>query len=79
MISGREWELTVPDDDADLLAELHRRGVRPGQRLHVVVSDGLAAAGRADGRPSFIASFAGPPDLAEQSRQLLAAEFPGDR
>jgi len=30
-----EWEVVVPDDDAEILAELKRRGVRPGQRLHV--------------------------------------------
>jgi hypothetical protein len=32
-----EWELTVPADDAVLLAELHRHGVRPGQRVHMRV------------------------------------------
>jgi hypothetical protein len=30
-----EWEVVVPEDDAELLAELKRCGVRPGQRLHV--------------------------------------------
>lgn len=33
--SADEWEVVVPDDDAELLAELRRRGVRPGHRLHV--------------------------------------------
>jgi hypothetical protein len=30
-----EWDLTVPEDAAELLAELRRHGVQPGQRLHV--------------------------------------------
>lgn len=30
-----EWDLVVPDDGAELLAELRRHGVRPGQRLHL--------------------------------------------
>jgi hypothetical protein len=80
MSSGQEWDLTVPDDDAALLAELHRRGVRPGQRLHVVVSESDDdARPRHTGAPAFFASFAGPRDLAERSSEILAAEFPGDR
>ena len=34
------WELTVPEDGAQLLVELRRRGVRPGQRLHLSVLPG---------------------------------------
>src|SRR5512146_294688 len=30
------WGLTVPEDEVELLAELRRHGVRPGQRLHVL-------------------------------------------
>ena len=36
MTSADGWDLTVPEDAAELLAELRRHGVRPGQRLHVV-------------------------------------------
>src|SRR4051812_30715956 len=36
MSSADGWDLTVPEDAAELLAELRRHGVRPGQRLHVV-------------------------------------------
>ena len=32
-----EWDLTVPADEAELLAELRRHGVRPGQRVHMRV------------------------------------------
>jgi len=36
MTSGaHEWDLVVPDDGAELLAELRRHGIRPGQRLHL--------------------------------------------
>jgi hypothetical protein len=36
MSSADSWDLTVPEDAAELLAELRRHGVLPGQRLHVV-------------------------------------------
>lgn len=75
MTSGQEWDLTVPADEAELLAELRRHGVRPGQRLHVVVSD-QADNVEADEPPAFFASFSGPADLAERSREILDAEFP---
>jgi hypothetical protein len=34
-----EWELVVPGDDAELVAEFRRHGVKPGQRVHVAVVD----------------------------------------
>ena len=74
MTSGQEWDLTVPADEEQLLAELRRHGVRPGQRLHVVVSD--AAAVEAHEQPAFFASFSGSVDLAERSREILDVEFP---
>lgn len=30
-----EWDLTVPVDEAELMAELRRHGVRPGHRVQV--------------------------------------------
>src|SRR3954447_1393586 len=39
MSSADGWDLTVPEDAAELLAELRRHGVKPGQRLHVVVCE----------------------------------------
>jgi hypothetical protein len=30
-----EWDVTVPADGEEFLAELRRHGVRPGQCLHV--------------------------------------------
>lgn len=38
-----EWDLVVPEIATELLAELRRHGVRPGQRLHLrAVPDALA-------------------------------------
>jgi hypothetical protein len=38
--AASEWDLTVPVDDAELLAEFRHHGVRPGQRVHVgIVTD----------------------------------------
>jgi hypothetical protein len=36
MSTAESWDLTVPEDEAELLAELRRHGVRPGQHLHVL-------------------------------------------
>ena len=74
-----EWEFTVPADEVELLAELRRHGVRPGQRLHValVVREPLVSAG--DQPPEFFASFSGAPDLAERAERILTAEFPDRR
>jgi hypothetical protein len=73
-----EWELVVPGDDAELVAEFRRHGVKPGQRVHVAVVDrnGSETAGEL---PSFFASFDGPADLAERSDEILRSEFPGAR
>jgi hypothetical protein len=32
-----EWDFTVPEDAAQLLAELRRHGAEPGQRIRVVL------------------------------------------
>lgn len=76
-----EWDLTVPGDDAELVAEFRRHGVRPGQRVHVaVVTNGALGAGEpGDVLPSFFDSFDGPADLAERSSEILRAEFPNGR
>lgn len=75
MTSGHEWDLTVSADDDELLAELRRRGVRPGRNIHVVVSDGTEPPASAE-QPEFFGSFSGPADLAERSGEILEAEFP---
>jgi hypothetical protein len=46
-----EWDLVVPDDDAELGAELRRHGVQPGQRLHVpMASSGKLVAANSSAR-----------------------------
>ncbi|MGZ4617557.1 MAG: hypothetical protein ACXV3F_02285 [Frankiaceae bacterium] len=60
------WELTVPADDAELLAELRRHGVRPGRRLRLIVSDQIRP--DTDARPEFFASYAGAADASERRR-----------
>jgi hypothetical protein len=66
--------MTVPADDAELLAEFRKHGVRPGSRLHVIVSDDNAAA--KEELPAYFGSFTGPADLAQRSEEILRAEFP---
>jgi len=71
-----EWDLTVPGDGDELVAEFRRHGVLPGQRVHVaVVADDSNAADH-ETMPSFFNSFDGPPGLAEHSNEILQAEFP---
>jgi hypothetical protein len=73
-MTSAEWDLTVPADDAELAAEFRRRGVRPGTRLHVVVSEDPEPP--AEELPAYFGSFDGPADLAARSEEILRAEFP---
>ena len=76
--AASEWDLVVPGDDAELVAEFRRHGVKPGQRVHVALVDRNGAdAADEHGLPSFFASFDGPADLAERSGEILRLEFPG--
>jgi hypothetical protein len=74
-----EWELVVPGDDAELVAEFRRHGVKPGQRVHVAVVDPNESETTGEQLPSFFASFDGPADLAERSGEILRSEFPSTR
>ena len=71
-----EWDLVVPGDDAELVAEFRRHGVKPGQRVHVAVVDRNGSDIAGEELPSFFASFDGPADLAERSGEILRSEFP---
>lgn len=73
-MTSAEWDITVPADDTELLAEFRRRGVRPGSRLHVIVSD--APPNAEEQLPAYFGSFSGPTDLAERSGEIWRAEFP---
>ena len=76
-----EWDLTVPGDDAELVAEFRRHGIQPGQRVHVAVvtNGGKGGDGAGEALPSFFGSFDGPADLAERSSEILRTEFPNGR
>jgi len=76
MSTAREWDFTVPDNEAELLAELRRHGVQPGQRLHVAVAAEELDETGANEAPAFFGAFSGPRDLAERADDILRAEFP---
>jgi hypothetical protein len=83
MSSADGWDLTVPEDAAELLAELRRHGVRPGQRLHVVRADeepgqssGEDAARPMRAKLDFIGSVhGGPADLSTRTGEYLQRGF----
>lgn len=83
MTAADGWDLTVPEDAAELLAELRRHGVRPGQRLHIARTTGSdggettePASGGAPRRSfDFAASFEAEPDLAERTDEYLQRGF----
>ena len=66
----------MPSDGDELMAELRRHGVRPGQRVHlsVVASDDDSGEHAV---PEYFGSFrSGRPDLAERANEILEADFP---
>lgn len=65
--------MTVPEDAAELLAELRRHGVQPGQRLHIIQTPGVAASPAVQQRRlSFIGSVhGGPADVSERTEDYL--------
>jgi chemotaxis response regulator CheB len=83
MSSADGCDLTVPEDAAELLAELRRHGVRPGHRLHVVRAPDQSAQQSSD--PSeppasrkldFIGSVhGGPADLSTRTDDYLRQGF----
>lgn len=78
MSAADGWDLTVPEDGTELLAELRRHGIRPGQRLHVVPTaqrldddEHRAAEDRPKRRLSFTASGRGEADLGRKTDEYL--------
>ena len=74
MTSGaREWDMVVPDDDSDLLEELRRHGVRPGQRLRLQLVPDTAESPWED----FIGSagMTSDPDLSTNAKKILRDEM----
>jgi hypothetical protein len=76
-----EWDLVVPDDAAELLAELRRHGVKPGQLLHLRAvpdpAEASTSAGQDDPWDAFIGSTGpgGDPDLSANAKDILRAEM----
>ncbi len=73
--AASEWDLTVPGDDAELVAEFHRHGVQPCQKIDVAIAPGGGEPESNETLPSFFDSFEGPADLAEPAGEILRAEF----
>jgi hypothetical protein len=74
--AAHEWDVTVPDDGAELLAELRRHGVRPGRLVHMrVVEDEADALIERD----FCGSLAGFPDPSwedfEHASEIARSDF----
>jgi len=74
------WDLTVPEDAAELTEEFRRHGVRPGERLHIVRAlgappDGAVPAAK-PGRFAFIGSVqGGPADVSRRVDEYLQEGF----
>lgn len=80
MTTADGWDLTVPESDEELLAELRRRGVRAGQHLHVVATAPEPDVG--PGRSTWGSRFRfagivedGPTDVASTVDEHLAEGF----
>jgi hypothetical protein len=72
-----EWDVIVPADAEQLMAELRRHGVYTGQRLHVIAGARDAGPGET-WPPPWIGSFdSDEPNLGERSEEILRAEFGG--
>ncbi len=77
MSTADGWDLTVPEDAAELLAELRRHGVRPGQRLHVARAPVEGGQAQAEGGSpaarhlSFAGSVQAEPDLSARTDEYL--------
>ncbi len=81
MSAADGWDLTVPEDAAELAEEVRRHGVRPGQRLHIVRALDAPSPDRAvpaakPGRFAFIGSIqSGPADVSSCVDKYLQQGF----
>lgn len=79
MSTADGWDFTVPDDEAELLAELRRHGVWPGKRFRLIhTPEPTRDSQPAPEQPrraelSFIGSVTGgPADMARNADAYLA-------
>jgi len=81
MSAADGWDLTVPEDAAELAEEFRRHGVRPGQRLHIdstldAPSPDRAVPAAQPGRFAFIGSVqGGPADVSSRVDDYLQQGF----
>ena len=80
MSTADGWGLTIPEDEAELLAELRRHGVVAGKRWRLVPGVEQDAQVADDAPPprrsmEFIASFSAEPDLGRNADHYLAQDF----
>jgi len=81
MSAADGWDLTVPEDAADLAEEFRRHGERPGQRLHIVRAPDAPSPDRAvpaakPGRFAFIGSVqGGPAEVSSRVDEYLQQSF----
>ena len=81
MSAADGWDLTVPEDAAELAEKLRRHGVRPGQRLHIVSTLDTPSSDRAvpaakPARFEFIDSVrSGPADVSSRVDEYLQQGF----
>lgn len=63
------WDFVVPSSSDDLMNELRRHGVQPGQRVHLSV---VPALNEDEALDPYIGSFdSGDPMFAERSEEIL--------
>jgi hypothetical protein len=77
MSTAEGWDFTVPEDEAELLAELRRHGAAPGKRFHVVetldpVARDAGPRSRAEELSVIGSVKGGPRDLARNTDEYLA-------
>ena len=77
-----EWDFTVPEDEAELLAELRRHGVKPGQHVRVIATPPTAELAPDAGEPDkrrrfgFIGAVKdGPSDMSTRTDEYLEQGF----
>jgi hypothetical protein len=71
MSTADGWDFTVPDDEAELLAELRRHGVTPGERFRLIHNPDLASDQEPEAETprrqfKFAGSFSAEPDLSQR-------------
>lgn len=70
MSTAETWDLRVPEDAADLAAELRRHGVRPGEHVWVVATQRLTDDAELRRFRNALAHIGSPERVSELTEQL---------